>query len=80
MRSRPLITSWSTGTSWSTVSRGLASQTGTSQRSVSTFKYRRDPGGRAQHTTFAWSGWKQPDIAVRVDRHDSKQADSRNFV
>jgi len=38
MRSRPLITSWSTGTSWSTVSRGLASQTGTSQRSESTFK------------------------------------------
>jgi hypothetical protein len=29
-------------------------------------------------TTLAWPGWnwKQPDIAVKVDRHDSKQAGS----
>ena len=35
-----------------------------------------EQGGR----TLAWPGWKHPNIAVKVDRHDSKQAGSKNVV
>ncbi len=31
-------------------------------------------------TALAWPGWMQPEIAVEVTRHDSKQAGSKNFV
>jgi hypothetical protein len=30
--------------------------------------------GVGSSTTLAWPGWKQPYIAVKVDRHDSKQS------
>ncbi len=38
------------------------------------------PKGVGPSTTLAWPGWKQPDIAVKVDRHDSKQAGSRKVM
>jgi len=41
--------------------------------------YPRGPG-RGPSTNLAWPGWKQPDIAVDVDRHNSKQAGSKNVV
>jgi hypothetical protein len=36
--------------------------------------------GVGPNTTFAWPGRKQPDISVKVDRHDSKQAGSIKVV
>ncbi len=38
------------------------------------------PKGVGPSTTLAWPGWKQPYIAVEVNRHDSKQAGSRKIV
>ncbi len=38
------------------------------------------PKGVGPSTTLAWPGWKQPDIAVKVDRHNSKRACSKNVV
>jgi hypothetical protein len=32
---------------------------------------RRNSKGVGPSTTLPWPGWKQPDIAVKVDRHDS---------
>jgi len=36
--------------------------------------------GVGPSTTLAWPGWKQPDVAVKVDGHDLKQAGSKNVV
>ncbi len=38
------------------------------------------PKGVGPSTTLAWPGWKQPEIAVTGDRHDSKRAGSKNVV
>ncbi len=38
------------------------------------------PKGVGPSTTLAWPGWKQPDIAVTVDRHDRKQSGSKKVV
>ncbi len=42
---------------------------------VSTYRY-----GRDRAKGVAWPGWKHPDIAVEVDRHDFKQAGSKKAV
>ncbi len=39
-----------------------------------------DTKGVGPSTTLAWPGWKQPDIPVKVDRHNSKQASSKKVV
>jgi hypothetical protein len=47
---------------------------------VSTYRYRygRDRAkGVGPSTTIAWPGWRHPDMAVAVDRHDFKHAGSK---
>ncbi len=42
----------------------------------STYMDREEIKGVGPSMTLAWPGWKQPDIPVKMDRQDSKQAGS----